>query len=332
MSFAGHNGAMRPMLATPTLTPGVPPSGPGWLHEVKWDGVRALAATAGGRLRLTNRNGGDITVAYPEVAAGAQGLPDGLLLDGELIALDDTGRPSFSTIASRMHVRNPAKAGQWAQRHPVTFVVFDLLRADDDDLTRLPLTRRRELLDQLDLNRPHWQLSEQHTDGEALAEFTRTAGLEGVISKRAGSVYLPGARSTDWVKTPHRTELVAVIGGWLPETGDDRRLGAVWIGHPTDEASFDADPVLYPLGRAGSGLSHAEKDTLLQVLRTTERSTPPFDPTPTDPAVRRTHWVEPMLCVQVRYLNLTPDGVLRQPVLLRLRPDVSPIDTANATL
>ncbi|MDO5677832.1 MAG: DNA ligase [Propionibacteriaceae bacterium] len=320
------------MLATPTATPGMPPSGPGWLHEIKWDGVRALAETRSGRLVLYNRTEGQITAAYPEVVAGAEGLPDGLLIDGELIALDSAGLPSFQAIAHRMHVRNPARAARQAVERPVTFVAFDLLRAGGDDLTRLPLEERRRRLSALDLDRPRWQVSEQHDDGEALAVFTREAGLEGVMSKRAGSVYVPGARSTDWVKTPHRTELVGVIGGWVPETGDENRLGSVWIGHPADEATFEVDPVLYPLGRVGSGLSHAEKDTLLEVLRTTERPTVPFDPAPVGPEARRTRWVEPMLCVQVRYLNVSPSGALRQPVMLRLRPEVSPVEAADASL
>lgn len=318
------------MLATPTSTPGVPPSGPGWRHEIKWDGVRSLAETRDGGLILYNRTEGQITVAYPEVVAGAEGLPDGLLLDGEIVALNDEGVPSFHAIMPRMHVRNASRAARWAEERPVTFVVFDLLRADGEDLTRMPLSERRARLEALDLARPHWQLSEQLDDGGALSEFTREAGLEGVISKRAESVYLPGSRSTEWVKTPHRTELIAVIGGWIPETGNDKRLGAVWIGHPADEATFERSAVLYSLGRVGSGLSHAEKETLLEVLRTMERPVPPFDPPPRDPAARRTHWVDPVLCVQVRYLNVTPDGVLRQPVMMRLRPDITPLDAAEA--
>lgn len=322
---------MRPMLATPTATPGKPPAGDGWLHEVKWDGVRAICAVRDGHPRLTNRNEGDISVAYPEVVAGGEGLP-GCVIDGELIALDDQGRPSFHVIAHRMHARNPARVAQHAATRPVTFVAFDLLELAGRSLTHLPLAERRALLEELDLDRPAWRLSEAYDDGEALASFTREAGLEGVISKRASSTYQPGARSADWVKTPHRSELVAVIGGWIPETDSPNRLGALWIGHPADEERFDDEPVLYPLGRVGSGLPHAQRDTLLQVLRSTERDTCPFSPAPTGPDVRRTRWVEPALCVQVRYLNVTPDGVLRQPVLIALRPDVAPVESPTAEL
>lgn len=324
--------AMRPMLATPSRTPGVPPSGPGWVHEVKWDGIRALAETRADGIRLLNRTEGDITVAYPEVAAGAAGLPDGLVVDGEVVALGPDGTPSFHAIMPRMHVRDAARAARWAAERPVTFVVFDVLRVGGQDVTARPWTERRALLERLDLDRPAWRRSETFDDGDALARFTREAGLEGVMSKRRDSPYLPGHRSEAWVKTPHRSELVAVIGGWLPESGNLHALGALWVGQPADEATFDSRPVLYPMGRVGSGLGRGERDTLLAVLRDTERPTPPFDPAPTDPMARRARWVEPMLCVQVRYLEVTPDGALRQPVLRALRPDVSPVDAATAPL
>lgn len=325
-------GSMLPMLAIPTPTPGLPPSGREWVHEVKWDGVRALADTSAGALRLTNRTGGDITVAYPEIAAGAVGLPDGLVIDGEIIAPDATGRPSFHAIMPRMTVRDAGRAAQWAAERPVTLVAFDILRIAGTDVTARPWTERRALLESLDLDRPAWQLSDTFDDGAALARSTREAGLEGVMSKRRSSPYLSGRRSDAWVKTPHRNELIAVIGGWIPEAGSEHTLGALWVGQPADEATFEANPLLYPMGRVGSGLGHADRDTLLTVLRDTERPTPPFDPTPTDPAVRRTRWVEPMLCVQVRYLEVTPDGALRQPVLRALRPDVAPVDASTASL
>lgn len=323
---------MLPMLATPTATPGLPPVGEGWLHEVKWDGVRAMGLMRDGVLQLTNRTGGDITAGYPEVVAGAAGLPDGVHLDGELIALDEQGLPSFAAIAHRMHLRESGRVARAVAAHPVTYVVFDLVAAAGHDLTRRPLAERRELLEGLDLARAAWQLSQTSADGAALAVATLEAGLEGVLSKRLDSTYQPGVRSPDWVKAPHRRELVAVIGGWVPETASDRQLGSVWVGHATDEASFDRSPVLYPLGRVGSGLSLAERADLLGVLRDIERPTCPIDPRPDGPEVRRTHWVEPMLCVQVRYLSVQPSGALRQPVLRCLRPDVSPVAAATADL
>ncbi len=329
---------MRPMLAVPSAAPGVPPSGPEWVHEVKWDGVRVLAEVTQGSVRLTNRTEGDVTAGYPEIAATVGGLPD-VLVDGEVVAFDAQGRPTLQAIAHRMHVRDPRRTAQLSRTNPVSYLVFDLLRLAGTDLTRLPLLQRRALLDDLGLERvtgshlgqPVWRLSELHDDGAALAEATAAAGLEGVMSKRRTSPYVSG-RSDHWVKAPHRTELVAVIGGWVPETESQHRLGAVWVGHADDEATFTEHPVLYPLGRVGSGLPHAVRDDLLQVLREIETPQCPFDPRPTDPEVRRTRWVEPVLCVQVRFLGRNDSGTLRQPVLRALRPDVLPVDAATAPL
>lgn len=331
---------MRPMLAVPANPPGVPPAGDQWVHEVKWDGVRLLAQTREGTVRLTNRNEIDVTGAYPEIEATVGDLPDGVMVDGEVIAFDSAGRPTLQAVASRMHVRDPGRTAKLAVSRPVTYMVFDLLRAGGVDLTRRPLSERRRLLDELDLpratrrhlGRQVWQLSEQHDDGLALSQATKAAGLEGVVSKRRSSLYLPGARSEAWVKVPNRTEFVAIIGGWIPETDSPNRLGSLWVGHAADEATFESHPVLYPLGRVGSGLGHAQRDDLLKVLREIERPTCPFEPAPTGPEVRRTRWVEPMLCAQVRYLSHTENGTLRQPVLRALRPDVTPVDAATADL
>jgi bifunctional non-homologous end joining protein LigD len=217
---------MRPMLAVPANPPGVPPAGDEWVHEVKWDGVRLLAETRDGTVRLTNRTEIDVTAAYPEIVATVGELPDGLLVDGEVIALDASGKPSFQALAPRMHVRDPLRTSRLSVSRPVTYMVFDLLRVGGQDVTRLALSERRRLLDELDLphvtgthlSRTVWQVSDQHDDGAALSQATRAAGLEGVVSKRRTSAYVPGARSEAWVKVPNRTEFVAIIGGWIPET------------------------------------------------------------------------------------------------------------------
>ncbi len=322
---------MRPMLAVDAAEPGVPPSGPEWVHEVKWDGVRVMAETSERSLRLTNRNGGDVTVAYPEVVASGGDLPTDLILDGEIVAFDADGRPTLQAIAHRMHVRDPRRIRTLAHTRPVSYVVFDLLRLDGQDLVHLPLWERRSALDSIDLQsvtslhlgRPCWQVSPLHDDGDLLATATQLSGLEGVMSKRRASPYRPGVRSPDWVKVPHRTEIVCVIGGWVPQTENPRHLGSLWVGLP------DATG-LTPLGRVGSGLSHAVRDDLLRVLRDIERPDCPFDPAPSGPLARGVRWVEPLLCVQVRHLGRTEAGLLRQPALRALRPDVMPTEAASA--
>lgn len=321
------------MLAVPSEVPGVPPAGPGWQHEVKWDGIRLLAETQSGELRLTNRNEIDVTVAYPELAGAAAGLPEDVLLDGEVVAFGD-GKPSFARIASRMHIRDERRAARAARVTPVTFMVFDVLRLGGVDMLRLPLTQRRDTLEALELPGlgASWQVPPTYNDGDMLAAATRAQALEGVLSKRLESTYQPGVRSPDWVKAPHRTELVGVIGGWVPETDSANRLGSVWIGHPHDEATFEQTGILYPVARVGSGLPHDQRDALLDALRQIERPTCPFVPPPVGSEVRRTTWVEPLVCVQVRHLGRSDSGVLRQPVLRAIRPELTPLQAPTADL
>ena len=338
-------GAMRPMLATHSPVPGLVPAGDEWVHEVKWDGIRLIADVVDGDLTLRNRNGVDVTVTYPELH-GARHLPDDVVLDGEVVAVTASGVANLASLAPRMHQRNPARVARIAAVTPARFMVFDVLRMDGREVVGLPLEQRRDLLERLDLesNGPGWQVPPQYEDGDLLSQATLAQGLEGVISKRRGSIYQPGVRSPDWVKVPHRAEFVGVIGGWVPETENDRRMGALWIGHPHDEQTFAEDGLLYPITRAGSGLGHRERDQLLQVLRSIEIDTCPFVPAPQGPDARRARWVEPILCVQVRFLgrdggftragslNAGDAGQLRQPVLRRLRPDVTALEAASVVI
>ena len=300
---------MEPMLATPATGPAELPRGPGWAYEVKWDGVRALADTTSGRLRLWSRNEREITPAYPELA-GLAAVPDAVL-DGEIVLMAD-GIPSFSALADRMHVRDPRRAEALAAQRPVTFLVFDVLRLGGVDLTGSSYDERRETLSRLALP-DRVELSPVYPDGAELWGITKQLGLEGVVAKRRSSSYQPGRRSPDWVKAPHRRTRAALVGGWREETNGSGRLGAVLFG------ARDADGALRYLGRAGSGLTGKRAAELERLLQ--PRADSPFDDEVPAIDARGTRWVEPTVVVDTLYLTRTPTGRLRQPVVRGVRTD-----------
>jgi bifunctional non-homologous end joining protein LigD len=292
------------------------PSGPEWLHEVKWDGMRVLVDVQKGDLALTARSGSDVTVTYPELAPLAELLPDALL-DGEVVAMVD-GRPSFRGLAERMHVRDPRRAERLAAERPVVLMVFDLLRLYGVSLLDRPLERRRATLERLELHGAHWQVPAAYDDGPALFAATREQGLEGIVSKRRTSRYQPGVRSPDWVKLPHRRVQSCLVGGWRPEVGSDRRIGALLVGVP------DGTGGLTFAGRVGSGIGGTDQRRLTELLTPIARPDPPF----TEPLDRAdaagSRWCDPQVVVDVRYLGRTESGRLRQPTYWGLRIDLSP--------
>jgi bifunctional non-homologous end joining protein LigD len=309
---------MRPMFATRGTTV---PTGPEWLHEVKWDGMRVLVALEDGRLRITSRNENDVTVSFPELAAlaapNALGRHD-ILLDGEIVAFTD-GRPVFGALADRMHVRNPQKAEAAAARNPVTLMVFDLLALDGLDVTTLPLRERRAALESLGLSAPHLQVPPTYDDGAALFEATRQRGLEGIVSKRRSSTYSFGRRSEDWVKLPHRPTLSYVVGGWRVETGSASRLGALLVGEPVPDG-------LRYRGRVGSGVTGRAALQLRELLAPLVRPGPPFTTEVPREDATGTTWVEPTVVVELASLGFTPQGRLRQPSYLGVRADLTVAD------
>jgi bifunctional non-homologous end joining protein LigD len=309
-------GGMRPMLATAV---DAVPKGAGWVHEVKWDGVRVLADVRDGALTLTSRAENDVTAGYPELQALA-GLYDDMLLDGEVVALEG-GRPSFGALAERMHVRDKRKADRLAATRPVTFMVFDLLRLYGSDLTGHPLSERRELLERLDLDGRHWQVPPTYEDGEELFAATLDQGLEGVVSKRLDSTYLPGRRSPDWVKCPHRTTMSVVVGGWRPEkTNESGRLGAVLVGAPDGNGGWRY------AGGMGSGIAGRAATQLAGALAPLARADSPFSTEVPRLDRAGVTWVEPQVVVEARVLEVTRDGRLRQPAYLGIRTDLTPAD------
>lgn len=307
---------MRPMLATRgDAVSSAPPSGELWWHEVKWDGVRALVVVREGHLRITSRNENAITAAYPELHGLSGALPEGTVLDGEIVAFED-GRPSFARLADRMHVRDVPRAARLAGSNPVTFMAFDLLRLEGEELDARPLVERRELLEGLDLDAAgvSTHVAPVYDDGAMLLEATRQQGLEGVLSKRRDSVYRFGQRSRDWLKYPHRAVRSYVVGGWRPEK-ERARIGALLVGSPT------AGGLRYR-GRVGSGVAGRAAERLSELLEPLAVADSPFaDEVPRiDAAGAR--WVEPVLVVDVAALGVTGGDRLRQPAYIGVRADL----------
>ncbi len=295
------------------------PSGDEWSHEVKWDGIRLLAEVSD-RSRLWTRNENDATLAWPEIEEAAPARD--VLVDGEVIALNDRGLPDFGVLQERMHVRRATTAERKARELPATLMVFDLLRLDGRELHPLPLSQRRALLTGLveeGVVAGAWQVPPVYDDGAMLFDATREQGLEGIVSKRLSSRYEYGARSPHWLKFPHRRRASYVVGGWRPETGSAHRLGALLVGEPTAEG-------LVYRGRVGSGIAGARGPELLDLLAPLARDRPPFvDEVPRVDATG-THWVEPLLVVDVEALGMSPQLRLRQPSYRGLRPDLGPED------
>lgn len=304
---------LLPMLATPGTS--VPP-GEEWRHEVKWDGVRALA-NVDGEVTLTSRNGNRITPAWPELTVPPVVGRDSLL-DGEIIALNERGVPDFRVLADRMHVRKAATVARLAERVPATYMVFDLLRLDGEDLCGLPLHERRRRLLDLDLGRSGWQVPQEYDDGAMLRDATRAQGLEGIVSKRVDSTYRPGQRTPHWQKMAHRHRGSFVIGGWRPQTGTSDRLAALLVGEPT------AEGLLYR-GRVGSGIGAKQSRLLTELLAPLTRTATPFaDEVPRIDATGTT-WVEPVVVVDVDTHGLGY-ARLRQPSYQGVRTDLTPED------
>jgi bifunctional non-homologous end joining protein LigD len=291
-----------------------------WGYEFKWDGVRAVAAVHGGVVGLTSRKGTDITVRYPEVGR----LPTALaghdaVVDGEIVAMDEQGRPDFGALQNRMHRTGP-EVPRMAAARPVTFLVFDLLAWDGEDLTGLPYAERRDRLDALDLTAHRWVSTPWFRGGGAdVHAASQENGLEGVVAKRLDSPYRPGVRSPDWRKVKNVRTQSVVVGGWRP--GQGRRAGGVGsllVGVPDDEGR------LVFVGHVGTGFTEADLRHLERMF--TSRSTSPFSGTLPREVTRDVHWIEPDLVGEVAYAVWTADDRLRHPSWKGVRDDLEPDD------
>jgi bifunctional non-homologous end joining protein LigD len=309
---------LQPMLAR--IGP-LPPDTEGrWAYEVKWDGIRTLAWVEGGRMRLCSRNGNDITSRYPELRALGRALgARPAILDGEIVAFDADGGPSFERLQARMHLASDAAVRRAVRDVPIAYVLFDVLYLDGHTTCALPYTERRALLEALELSGPHWQTPAYRTsDAEALLHASAERGLEGVVAKRLDSRYEPGRRSAGWVKVKNKRHQSVVIGGWVP--GEGRRsttIGALLVGVPSEDGKLDY------AGRVGTGFTERTLRMLqgrLEPLRTDHSPFTGRKP----PRLRGAVWVEPKLVAEVEFAQWTRTRTLRAPSFKGLREDVDP--------
>ena len=300
-----------------------PFSDPAWLFEIKYDGVRVLASRRGDRVALYGRSGQDTTARYPEVVRALRALPvDSFVIDGEIVALDDVGRPSFQRLQPRMALTDPREIERLAAQRPAIGVFFDCLMLDDRDLRKLTLVDRKEclrlLVPSLGAVRYGDHVAEE---GKAFFELASEQRLEGMVAKKAKSLY-SGARTRDWIKIKCQRRQEFVIGGYTDPQGSRGHFGALHLGVYDGPAS--ASRLVY-VSKVGTGFDDAGLKAILEKLTPLARATPPFD-AGTIPAGRGHHWVEPGLVAEVRFTDWTEDGGIRHPTFLRLRADKKPLE------
>jgi len=307
---------MRPMKAVL----GDLPTGDGWVYEIKWDGMRVLAHLDGDTL-LRSANEIEVTDRFPELAALHHAVGDRpAVLDGEVVALDDDGHPSFSALQRRMHVADRTEATRRASEVPVAYQVFDLLHFDGHDLTRLPLADRRGVLDELVEAGPAWRVIEQFDDGATLLAHAAEHRLEGIVAKRRDSTYEVGARSRSWRKIKIRREQDFVVGGTSAGAGArGASFGSLLLG-------YFADGSFRYAGRVGTGFNDAELRRLAALLEPLVVEADPFDPPLGGSEASAVTFVRPEVVVQVGYAEWSHDGRLRHPTYLGQRHDVDAAD------
>src|SRR5229473_2754959 len=293
----------------------------GWIFEVKLDGYRMRAASQDGEPILYSRKGLEYIESFPEIARAVKAIPfEGVILDGELVVLNESGHPSFNKLQARAKL-GAREAKRAAIESPATLYVFDLLAFAGYDLRKLPLVKRKEILQKVLPRTGPLRYSEHfEKNGEALYEQVVKLGLEGIMAKKADSPYR-GGRSADWLKIrADRIDDFVVVGYSQPK-GSRGGFGALHL------AGYEDGKLIYR-GRAGSGFTGDQLDEISGQLQALVRPTPPCEPPPGGALPKGPDhlWVEPKLVCDVRYKEITKDGLLRQSVFVRFRDDKKPED------
>jgi bifunctional non-homologous end joining protein LigD len=306
---------MTELIAPMLATPGTLPSGGGWAYEYKWDGVRAITYVTAKGSRIVSRNEHDVSASYPDITLA--GRP--MILDGEIVALDDDGHPSFGRLQTRMNVKVPAP--ELVGSVPLTYHVFDLLSLDGKALLTRSYEDRRKALESLSFDDARVSVPDSFVADSpgAIVDAARTGQYEGVVAKRLTAPYQPGHRSPDWIKAPFIHTQEVIILGWTAGAGRREGLiGALLVGvydAGTGDLSF--------AGGVGTGFTDAVLRDLQTRLAPLARDTPPATGVPR-PVLRDAHWVNPDVVGEVEFRSWTSDGRLRHSSWRGLRPDREP--------
>ncbi len=314
---------IHPMLATSVDKPF---DNPDWLFEIKWDGYRAVAFIQNGKVRLVSRNQNDLTAQYPEL----HDLPrfvqaEAAVLDGEIVALDEDGRSSFSLMQQRTGIRSGGRRGPAQPGIPVLYYVFDLLYLDGYDLRRVPLEQRKQTLQQIVSPGGPLRYSEHFPQGVQLFEAARQKSLEGILAKRRSSMY-EERRSGEWQKIKITQTIDCVVGGYTDPEGTRQHFGSLVLG------LYDKKKRLIHVGQAGTGF---DQKTLLEISKLLKKREAKRNPFYGDVDAAHVHWVKPELVAEIKFTEWTHETAegglkLRAPVYLGLRNDKAPEDCTFA--
>ena len=282
-----------------------------YIYELKWDGYRILSSVEANKVTMSSRGGLDYTLKYPLIAEALQSLGHDLIIDGEVVVLNEEGKPDFDTL----QLYN-------GKRTPIRYCVFDLLYLNGNDLKDLPLYQRKELLETVIKENDIFLFSESFDDGKALYEKVLEDNLEGIVAKKKDSTYVPGARGYDWLKIPTRKRQEFVIGGWA-ESDKSRSFKSLLFG------AYE-DGKLQWIGRSGGGYKQAEMPGILKQLQEIETDKSPFANKILDTKGAKTHFVKPKLVANFEFATWTKSGRIRKPAtFLGFRKDKDPRDVVR---
>jgi bifunctional non-homologous end joining protein LigD len=309
---------IRPMLATSIEEPF---DNPDWLFEIKWDGYRAVAFVQKGSTRLVSRNQNDLTNEFPELHDLATYLRvESAVLDGEVVALDDQGRPSFSLMQQRTGLRGPHKRSSRRTDLPILYYVFDLLHVDGYDLRRVSLEERKKILETIVISSETMRYSDHYPgQGIALFEVAKQKGLEGILAKRRASCY-EERRGREWLKIKITQTVDCVVGGYIDPEGSRQYFGSLILGLYNEKGQLSY------VGNAGTGFTQSTLKDVWEIMHPREIKTSPFHG-PVD--LKKTHWIKPELVAEIKFTEWTHETAdgglkLRAPVYMGLRKDKEP--------